>query len=140
MPYADNGGVRIHYQVEGEGRPALVLQHGFTESVVDWYESGYVETLRSDYRLILIDARGHGASDKPHDPDAYLLNRRVSDVVAVLDASDIAKALFWGYSIGGGSALGLPNMPQKEFTLWRLESNIHMPAACGLSSRWFKGG
>jgi pimeloyl-ACP methyl ester carboxylesterase len=49
MPYADNGGVRIHYQVEGEGRPALVLQHGFTESVVDWYESGYVETLRSDY-------------------------------------------------------------------------------------------
>ena len=38
MPYADNGNVRIHYQVEGEG-PALVLQHGFTESVVDWYEA-----------------------------------------------------------------------------------------------------
>ena len=84
MPYADNGSVRIFYQVEGEG-PALVLQHGFTESVVDWYETGYVEALRSDYRLILIDARGHGASDKPHDPDAYVLNRRVADVVTVLD-------------------------------------------------------
>src|SRR5437763_14786365 len=72
MPYADNGNIRIHYQVEGEG-PALVLQHGFTESVTDWYEAGYVEALRRDYRLILIDARGHGASDKPRDPDAYVL-------------------------------------------------------------------
>ena len=45
MRYADNGSVRIHYQVEGEG-PALVLQHGFTESVTDWYEAGYVEALR----------------------------------------------------------------------------------------------
>ena len=106
MPYADNGSVRIHYQLEGKG-PALVLQHGFTESVVDWYETGYVEALRPDYRLILIDARGHGASDKPRDPDAYVLNRRVADVVAVLDALDIAKALFWGYSMGGWIGFGI---------------------------------
>jgi pimeloyl-ACP methyl ester carboxylesterase len=95
MPYIDNGGVRIHYEVEGEG-PALVLQHGFTESVVDWYEAGYVEALRHDYRLVLVDARGHGASDKPHDPDAYALNRRVTDIVAVLDALGIATSLYWG--------------------------------------------
>ena len=73
MPYADNDGIRIHYQVEGEG-PPLVLQHGFSESVVDWYEVGYVDALRSDYRLILIDARGHGASDKPHDTDSYAVS------------------------------------------------------------------
>ena len=78
-----------------------MLQHGFSESVVDWYESGYVDALRPDYRLIIIDARGHGASDKPHDPDAYVLNRRVADVVSVLDELNIAKALFWGYSMGG---------------------------------------
>ena len=106
MPYADNGGVRIHYQVEGEG-PALVLQHGFSESLVDWYESGYVQALRPQYRLILIDARGHGASDKPHDSEAYALNRRVADVVAVLDALDIAKAAFWGYSMGGWIGFGI---------------------------------
>ncbi len=64
MPYADNGRVRIHYQVEGEG-PALVLQYGFTESLGDWYETGYIEPLRPDFRLILIDARGHGASAPP---------------------------------------------------------------------------
>jgi pimeloyl-ACP methyl ester carboxylesterase len=113
MPYADNGSVRIHYQLEGEG-PALVLQHGFTESLMDWYECGYVEALRRDYRLILIDARGHGASDKPHDPDAYELNRRVADVVAVLDALDIAKALFWGYSIGGWIGFGIAKYAEQR--------------------------
>ena len=106
MPYARNEGVRIRYEVEEEG-PALVLQHGFSESVIDWYEAGYVEALRPDYRLILIDARGHGASDKPHDPDAYVLNRRVADIVAVLDALGIAKVLYWGYSMGGWIGFGL---------------------------------
>jgi len=106
MPYAHNGGVRIHYEVEGKG-PPLLLQPGFTESVVDWYEAGYVEALKPDYRLILIDARGHGDSDKPHDPDAYVLNRRVADIVAVLDALGIEKALYWGYSMGGWIGFGL---------------------------------
>jgi pimeloyl-ACP methyl ester carboxylesterase len=106
MPYAHNGSVRIHYQVAGEG-PALVFQHGFSESVVDWYEAGYVGELRPHYRLILIDARGHGSSDKPHDPAAYALNRRVADVTAVLDALEIAKALFWGYSMGGWIGFGM---------------------------------
>ena len=113
VPYAENGGVRIHYQLEGEG-PALVLQHGFTESVMDWYEAGYVEALKSDYRLILIDARGHGASDKPHDPDEYTLNRRVADVVAVLDALDMAKALYWGYSMGGWIGFGIAKYAQER--------------------------
>ena len=117
MPYADNGSVRIHYQVEGEG-PALVLQHGFTESLVDWYESGYVEALRPDYRLILIDARGHGASDKPHDPDAYVLNRRVADVVWCWTRWTSQRPFFGAIRWAGGSALGLPNMPRKESTLW----------------------
>ena len=113
MPYADNGSVRIHYEVEGEG-PPLVLQHGFSESVVDWYETGYVKALKPDYRLILIDARGHGDSDKPHDPEAYLLNRRVGDVTAVLDALDIATAVYWGYSMGGWIGFGMANYAKER--------------------------
>lgn len=72
MPHANHRGVRNHYQVEGEG-PPLVLQHGFTHSLRRWYLHGYVEALREDHRLILVDARGHGSSDKPHDPSAYTL-------------------------------------------------------------------
>ena len=58
MPFANNQGVRIHYEVEGKG-PPLVLQHGFSDSLQTWYELGYVDGLKSDYRLILLDARGH---------------------------------------------------------------------------------
>ena len=134
MPYADNDGIRIHYQVEGEG-PPLVLQHGFSESVVDWYEAGYVNALRSDYRLILIDARGHGASDKPHDPDAYALHRRVADVVAVLDALKIAKALFWGYSMGGWIGFGTAKYSQERFRALVIGDNIRMHAAWSRSGR-----
>ena len=106
MLYATNQGVRIHYRVEGEG-PPLVLQHGYTWHMGGWSESGYVEPLKSHYRLILLDARGHGASDKPHDPDAYRLPLKVGDVVAVLDALKIPSAHFWGYSMGGWIGWGM---------------------------------
>jgi pimeloyl-ACP methyl ester carboxylesterase len=101
MPYAVNQGVRIHYRIEGDGQP-LVLQHGFTDSLETWYQTGYVEGLRPHYRLILIDARGHGASDKPHEPDAYDRERNVEDISTVLDDLDIPRAHYFGYSMGGG--------------------------------------
>jgi pimeloyl-ACP methyl ester carboxylesterase len=66
--------VRIHYEVEGTGSP-FVLQHGITDGLESWYEYGFVDALRDDHTLILIDARGHGGSDKPHDPVAYGLDR-----------------------------------------------------------------
>jgi pimeloyl-ACP methyl ester carboxylesterase len=100
MPYAINQGVRIHYRVEGDGQP-LVLQHGFTDSLETWYETGYVQALKPRYRLILIDARGHGASDKPHQPDAYDRERNVEDIAAVLDDLDLPRAHYLGYSMGG---------------------------------------
>lgn len=100
MPYVDNAGIRIHYEVEGDG-PPLVLQHGFTLSLGEWRQFGYVDALKSDYRLILIDARGHGASDKPHDPAAYGMALRAGDVVAVLDDLGVEQAHYLGYSMGG---------------------------------------
>jgi pimeloyl-ACP methyl ester carboxylesterase len=100
MPYVVNQGVHIHYQIEGDGEP-LVLQHGFTNSLETWYELGYVEGLKPQYRLILIDARGHGASDKPHEPDAYEWQCSVADITTVLDDLDIPRAHYFGYSMGG---------------------------------------
>jgi pimeloyl-ACP methyl ester carboxylesterase len=106
MPYADNQGVRIHYEVEGSG-PPLVIQHGFTDSIQTWYELGYVDALKPDNRLILVDARGHGASDKPHDPEAYKLECNVADVVSVLTDLDIPRAHFFGYSMGAWIAFAM---------------------------------
>lgn len=102
MPFCRNGDVRLHYRLEGnaQGTP-LVLQHGFSMSLHDWYELGYVGALGDRYRLILPDARGHGASDKPHAPEAYRFALRAADVVAVLDELDVGRAHFLGYSMGG---------------------------------------
>jgi pimeloyl-ACP methyl ester carboxylesterase len=93
MPYATNKDIRIHYEVDGSG-PPLVLQHGFTQKVKSWELAGYVDALRRQYRLIRVDARGHGDSDKPHDTAAYTLSAHSSDVVAVLDALNLPSAHF----------------------------------------------
>jgi pimeloyl-ACP methyl ester carboxylesterase len=106
MPFVDNNGTKIHSETEGTG-PPLILQHGTTGSWEDWAEFGYAQPLRGQYRLILIDARGHGASDKPHDPVAYDLALRAADVVAVLDDLGIPKANFFGYSLGGWIGFGV---------------------------------
>ena len=87
MPYAMNDGVRIYYEREGSG-PPLVLQHGFTRSLEGWRDSGYVDALKDTYDLILVDARGHGRSDKPHDSADYVLDKRVGDILAVMDDAD----------------------------------------------------
>ena len=106
MPYVENSGVSIHYHVEGEG-PPLVLQHGLTNSLKSWYAYGFVEELRKDYRLILVDARGHGRSGKPHDPKDYDLKLRVNDVLAVMDDLGVDKAHYMGYSMGGRIGFGI---------------------------------
>jgi pimeloyl-ACP methyl ester carboxylesterase len=97
---------RIHYEVEGRGEP-LVLHHGHADSLDAWREAGYADRLARTHLLILVDARGHGGSEKPHDPDAYSLERRAADVVAVLDDLGLPAAHYCGYSLGGWVGLGL---------------------------------
>jgi len=114
MPFATNAGVRIHYETEGSGQP-LVLHHGSFASGADWRDLGYVDALKHDNLLILMDARGHGASDKPHDPAAYDLTLRASDVTSVLDDLNVERATFLAIRWEGG--LGSD---------WR---NMHRPAS-----------
>lgn len=106
MSYVKQNGIHIYYQTEGQG-PPLALHHGMTETVKRWRLSGCVAALRPHYRLILLDARGHGASDKPHDPAAYSLEERANDVIAVLDDLGIEKAHHFGHSLGGWIGFGL---------------------------------
>ena len=114
MPYANNSGIRIHYKLEGEGSP-LVLLHGLSEDLEWWRDYGYVESLKNDYKLILVDARGHGDSSKPHNPDAYTLELFVSDVVSVLDDLRISKAHFLGFSMGGWVGFGIGKYAIERF-------------------------
>jgi pimeloyl-ACP methyl ester carboxylesterase len=108
MPTAINNGVGIYYQVEGNGLP-LVLHIGGLGRLEAWYQTGFVDALKDDYTLILLDPRGQGRSDKPHDPGDYSLSARVDDVISVLDDIGVQKAHFLGNSMGGhiGFAIGV---------------------------------
>ena len=69
MPYDVNNDVRIYYETEGNG-PPLLFTHGLTSSHQMWREYGYVDQLKDDFTTIIYDLRGHGQSDKPHEPQA----------------------------------------------------------------------
>ncbi|HTW32981.1 MAG TPA: alpha/beta hydrolase [Rhizomicrobium sp.] len=95
-------GVRIAYETAGSG-PAVVLVHGFAASrVQNWKGPGWYETLTdAGYRVVAMDCRGHGDSDKPHDPAAYDHAIMAEDIVAVMEAANAQPAFLMGYSMGG---------------------------------------
>lgn len=94
-------GTQIAYAVKGSG-PAVLLLHGFgADHVLNWARPGIIDALvASGRRVIATDARGHGASDKPHDPDRYAGDAMVRDVQAVLDHLGIERVDVVGYSMG----------------------------------------
>lgn len=82
--------------------PTVILVHGFASSARDnWVNTGWVrDLLRAGYRVLAVDQRGHGASDKPHESRAYALRTMVTDLEAVLDTYLVDEALYVGYSLG----------------------------------------
>jgi pimeloyl-ACP methyl ester carboxylesterase len=119
MPYTSNEGVKIHYEIEGQG-PPLVLQHGFSGNTQEWRDLPYAEALKSGNRLVLIDARGHGESDKPLSRESYSGKLMTGDVVAVLDDAGIDRAGYFGYSMGGWIGFNLINRHPERFTCFIL--------------------
>jgi len=96
--FASNG-VRIRYVDQGTGEP-VVLVHGYTNDIENnWIATGVLSNLVKDHRVIALDLRGHGKSDKPHDTRAYA--ELGQDVVRLLDHLNIARAHIVGYSLGG---------------------------------------
>jgi pimeloyl-ACP methyl ester carboxylesterase len=104
MPTTRRSGLAIHYELDGSGPPLVLLHGGFSSSAF-WRIDGYVDGLRDDHQLVLIDIRGHGQSDKPHEPEAYWSSVLASDVLAVLDEIGLASASLCGFSLGANTAL-----------------------------------
>src|SRR5262245_57965998 len=102
---ASTDGTRIAYDVSGEG-PALVLLHGgFVQARSSWRETGYVSRLQGEFRVITVDLRGHGESERPRESSAYQVERLCDDLIAVADASRAGRFSVWGFSLGGTLAL-----------------------------------
>ncbi|TYL53525.1 alpha/beta fold hydrolase [Agromyces mariniharenae] len=85
-----------------EDAPTVLAVHGFASSCRDnWVNTGWVRDLtRAGYRVLGVDQRGHGASDKPHDPGEYTMDALVGDLVTVLDTYLLDTVLYVGYSLG----------------------------------------
>ncbi len=97
-------GVRIAYRewTGADDRPPVVLHHGFAvDALVNWVYPGVVAALlRNGRRVVALDARGHGRSDAPHDPERYGEAVMARDVGALLDRLGADQADLVGYSMG----------------------------------------
>ncbi|MGO8023123.1 alpha/beta fold hydrolase [Rhizobium leguminosarum] len=96
-------GLQLAFFDEGDpaGVPVLLI-HGFASTAnVNWVHPGWLKTLGdAGYRVIAMDNRGHGASDKPHDAEAYRPWVMAGDAFALLDHLGIPEANVMGYSMG----------------------------------------
>lgn len=101
MKTFDSDGVRIAYYEHGQGDPILLI-HGFASNAhVNWVYPGWVKSLTDNgRRVILVDNRGHGESEKLHEKEAYGAPTMAEDVRRLLDHLDIARADVMGYSMG----------------------------------------
>jgi pimeloyl-ACP methyl ester carboxylesterase len=106
MQFLTHDGVRIAYIDVAPtgmdlGQPILLI-HGFASShAVNWVNTLWVKTLTdAGRRVIAFDNRGHGQSDKPHDPAAYALPVMAGDALALLDHLGIQRTDVMGYSMG----------------------------------------
>lgn len=112
--FAASDGVKIHYLEAGKGTP-VVLIHGFSGSAQgNWFSNGVADALAKNHRVIAIDCRGHGQSEKPHDPAKYG-PQMAKDVLELMDHLKIDKAHVHGYSMGGGIVTQLLVMKPERF-------------------------
>ena len=102
MPMLDRNGVKIHYEVTGDG-PALILTHGYSSTGEMW--AGQIAPLAERFKVITWDMRGHGRSDYPEDQAEYTEAATVEDIAALLDAVGATDAIVGGLSLGGYMSL-----------------------------------
>lgn len=104
--YEDSGtftsfdSTKIYYEVNGQGED-VVLIHGFMGTSSSWKKSElYAQLLKSGFRVIMLDLRGNGQSDRPHTPEAYLKDAETKDIMKLMDILKVEKYSVVGYSRG----------------------------------------
>jgi 3-oxoadipate enol-lactonase len=149
-------GITMHYEMDGpESAPVVTLSHSLATDLSMW--DPQVSVLKSGYRVLRYDTRGHGGTDAPEGP--YTLEQLAEDVRALLQALRIPKTHFMGISMGGmiGQVLALKNpgmlqslifcdtssrIPEEALPIW--EERIGLAQKQGMDAlvestmeRWF---
>jgi pimeloyl-ACP methyl ester carboxylesterase len=96
--FTTKDGIRIHYMTLGSKGSYVVLHHGYTGSAEgNWFRNGIAQALAKNHRVIAIDARNHGRSDKPTPNGPGI----PEDVIELLDHLKVERVHLHGYSMGG---------------------------------------
>jgi pimeloyl-ACP methyl ester carboxylesterase len=91
-------GTKIHFLRAGDSGSWVVLIHGYTGSAEgNWFANGIAQALAVNHRVVAIDCRNHGQSDKPQPGGMG----RAKDVIELMNHLDITRAHIHGYSMGG---------------------------------------
>ena len=126
MPFSHANGVKIWYEVAGDG-PAMVFVHANPYDNGLWiYQTAHFSTW---FKVVSIDIRGYGRSDKIEKP--YTQEDQCNDVLGVMDNLDIHRAIFAGCSVGSGIGIHL-GLDHPD----RLDALILVGGNSGVSDRY----
>ena len=90
-------GVQLHYYRTGGDKPAVVLSHGITDNGLCW--THLAKALEAQYDVVMVDARGHGLSDKPDS--GYSAQDHARDLAGLIEALQLDTVSLIGHSMGG---------------------------------------
>jgi len=112
--FTASDGVKIHYLTAGASGSWVVLIHGYSDNAERmWFRTGIAPALAANHRIVALDNRNHGKSDKPQPGGTG----RAQDVVELMDHLQIDRAHIHGYSMGGAMTGQLLAMiPQRFIT------------------------
>ncbi len=102
MPFATNANCRIYWRLQGAADKPVIVMLNSIGTDYTLYDD-VAPKLVNDFQLLRIDTRGHGASDAPTGD--YTLDLLADDVLAVMDAAGVKKAILCGISLGGMMAM-----------------------------------
>lgn len=131
MQKFNSDGVEIAYEVWGEGPPVLLI-HGFASNAfVNWRDTHWVKVLtEAGHKVIALDNRGHGQSEKLYDSALYSAAIMAEDARRLLEHLNIAQADVMGYSMGARIA---------AFLTMAHPDRVRRAVFAGLASRMITG-
>ncbi len=113
---------RVHYRMTGSG-PFLIMVSGLWGRSAEWEPFGWVDALAPGYTLVMIDSRSYDSEVKPVKDGFYSMDSRACDVLTVMDSLGIAKAHYFGYSMGGKMAYSLMGSNESRFLSYAILSS-----------------